>query len=83
MQAIQSERRTDMTNELLKGVKMGTRDGGSPSAVVDIETLQTNKSRDAGRAEQDPERGPRVKLPSRSFTRIEDELKQKMMEIRS
>ena len=68
-QAMQAERAvTDMTNDLLKknaeALKMGTIETAKESqrGVVDIETLQqTNKSliETLGRAEQDPERGPR------------------------
>ena len=93
-QAMQAERAvTDMTNELLKknadALKMGTLETARESqrGVVDIETLQqTNKSlietldelnkiQTEGRA--------KWAAAQQELTRIEDELKQKMMEIRN
>ena len=93
-QAMQAERAvTDMTNELLKknadALKMGTLETARESqrGVVDIETLQqTNKSLietlDELNKIQTEGRAKRV-AAEQELTRIEDELKQKMMEIRS
>ena len=93
-QAMQAERAvTDMTNELLKknadALKMGTIETAKESqrGVVDIETLQqTNKSLietlDELNKIQSEGRAKRV-AAEQELTRIEDELKQKMMEIRS
>ena len=91
--AMEAERAvTDMTNDLLKknadALKMGTLETARESqrGVVDIETLQqTNKSlietldelnkiQSEGRAKR--------QAAEQELTRIEDELKQKMMEIR-
>ncbi len=93
-QAMQAERAvTDMTNDLLKKNAASPQDGyhrdrqGVQRGVVDIETLQqTNKQpdRDAGRAEQDPSEGRAKRAAAeQELGRIEDELKAKMMEIRS
>ena len=92
-QAMEAERAvTNMTNDLLKknaeALKMGTIETARESqrGVVDIETLQqTNKSlietldelnkiQSEGRAKR--------QAAEQELTRIEDELKQKMMEIR-
>ena len=93
-QAMQAERAvTDMTNELLKKnaetLKMGTIETAKESqrGIVDIETLQqTNKSLietlDELNKIQSEGRAKRV-AAEQELTRIEDELKQKMMEIRS
>ena len=93
-QAMQAERAvTDMTNDLLKknadALKMGTIETAKESqrGVVDIETLQqTNKSLIETLEElnkiQTEGRAKRV-AAEQELTRIEDELKQKMMEIRS
>ncbi len=93
-QAMQAERAvTDMTNELLKknadALKMGTIETAKESqrGVVDIETLQqTNKSLietlDELNKIQTEGRAKRA-AAEQELTRIEDELKQKMMEIRS
>ena len=91
--AMEAERAvTDMTNDLLKknadALKMGTLETARESqrGIVDIETLQqTNKSlietldelnkiQSEGRAKR--------QAAEQELTRIEDELKQKMMEIR-
>ena len=91
--AMEAERAvTDMTNDLLKknadALKMGTLETARESqrGIVDIETLQqTNKSlietldelnkiQSEGRAKR--------QAAQQELTRIEDELKQKMMEIR-
>ena len=93
-QAMQAERAvTDMTNELLKknadALKMGTLETARESqrGVVDIETLQqTNKSLietlDELNKIQTEGRTKRA-AAQQELTRIEDELKQKMMEIRN
>ena len=93
-QAMQAERAvTNMTNDLLKknaeALKMGTIETAKESqrGVVDIETLQqTNKSLietlDELNKIQTEGRAKRV-AAEQELTRIEDELKQKMMEIRS
>ena len=93
-QAMQAERAvTDMTNELLKKnaetLKMGTIETAKESqrGIVDIETLQqTNKSLietlDELNKIQSEGRAKRA-AAEQELTRIEDELKQKMMEIRS
>ena len=93
-QAMQAERAvTDMTNELLKKnaetLKMGTIETAKESqrGIVDIETLQqTNKSLietlDELNKIQNEGRAKRA-AAEQELTRIEDELKQKMMEIRS
>ena len=93
-QAMQAERAvTDMTNDLLKknaeALKMGTIETAKESqrGVVDIETLQqTNKSLietlDELNKIQSEGRAKRV-AAEQELTRIEDELKTKMMEIRS
>ncbi len=93
-QAMQAERAvTDMTNELLKKnaetLKMGTIETAKESqrGVVDIETLQqTNKSLietlDELNKIQNEGRAKRT-AAEQELTRIEDELKAKMMEIRS
>lgn len=93
-QAMQAERAvTDMTNELLKknaaALKQGTIETAKESqrGVVDIETLQqTNKSLietlDELNKIQTEGRAKRA-AAQQELTRIEDELKQKMMEIRS
>ena len=93
-QAMQAERAvTDMTNELLKknadALKMGTIETARESqrGVVDIETLQqTNKSLietlDELNKIQSEGRAKRA-AAEQELTRIEDELKTKMMEIRS
>ena len=93
-QAMQAERAvTDMTNDLLKknaeALKMGTIETAKESqrGVVDIETLQqTNKSLietlDELNKIQSEGRAKRA-AAEQELTRIEDELKQKMMEIRS
>ena len=93
-QAMQAERAvTDMTNDLLKknaeALKMGTIETAKESqrGVVDIETLQqTNKSLietlDELNKIQNEGRAKRV-AAEQELTRIEDELKTKMMEIRS
>ena len=92
-QAMEAERAvTNMTNDLLKknaeALKLGTLETARESqrGVVDIETLQqTNKSlietldelnkiQSEGRAKR--------QAAQQELTRIEDELKQKMMEIR-
>ena len=84
---------TDMTNDLLKknaeALKMGTIETARESqrGVVDIETLQqTNKSLietlDELNKIQNEGRAKRV-AAEQELTRIEDELKTKMMEIRS
>ena len=84
---------TEMTNELLKknadALKMGTIETAKESqrGVVDIETLQqTNKSLIETLDELNKiQREGRAKRAAaeQELTRIEDELKQKMMEIRS
>ena len=93
-QAMQAERAvTDMTNELLKknadALKMGTIETARESqrGVVDIETLQqTNKSLietlDELNKIQSEGRAKRA-AAEQELNRIEDELKAKMMEIRS
>ncbi|MGN0708552.1 MAG: toxic anion resistance protein [Faecalibacterium sp.] len=93
-QAMQAQRAvTDMTNELLKknaeALKMGTIETAKEAqrGVVDIETLQqTNKSLietlDELNKIQNEGRAKRA-AAEQELTRIEDELKQKMMEIRS
>ena len=93
-QAMQAERAvTDMTNDLLKknakALKMGTIETAKESqrGVVDIETLQqTNKSLietlDELNKIQTEGRAKRT-AAEQELTRIEDELKAKMMEIRS
>ena len=92
-QAMEAQRAvTDMTNELLKKnaetLKLGTLETAKESqrGIVDIETLQqTNKSlietldelnkiQTEGRAKRE--------AATQELTRIEDELKQKMMEFR-
>ena len=92
--AMQAERAvTDMTNELLKknadALKMGTLETAKESqrGVVDIETLQqTNKSLietlDELNKIQTEGRAKRA-AAEQELTRIEDELRAKMMEIRS
>ena len=91
-QAMQAERAvTDMTNDLLKknaeALKMGTIETAKESqrGVVDIETLQqTNKSLietlDELNKIQSEGRAKRA-AAEQELNRIEDELKQKMMEI--
>ena len=91
-QAMQAEREvTDMTNELLKKnaetLKMGTIETAKESqrGIVDIETLQqTNKSLietlDELNKIQSEGRAKRA-AAEQELNRIEDELKQKMMEI--
>ena len=93
-QAMQAESAVpDMTNELLKknadALKMGTLETARESqrGVVDIETLQqTNKSLietlDELNKIQTEGRAKRA-AAQQELTRIEDELKQKMMEIRN
>ena len=93
-QAMQAERAvTDMTNDLLKknaeALKLGTIETAKESqrGVVDIETLQqTNKSLietlDELNKIQTEGRAKRA-AAQQELTRIEDELKAKMMEIRS
>ena len=93
-QAMQAERAvTDMTNDLLKknaeALKLGTIETAKESqrGVVDIETLQqTNKSLietlDELNKIQTEGRAKRA-AAEQELTRIEDELKAKMMEIRS
>ena len=93
-QAMQAERAvTDMTNELLKknadALRMGTLETAKESqrGVVDIETLQqTNKSLietlDELNKIQTEGRAKRA-AAEQELTRIEDELRAKMMEIRS
>ena len=93
-QAMQAERAvTDMTNDLLKknaeALKLGTIETAKESqrGVVDIETLQqTNKSLietlDELNKIQSEGRAKRA-AAEQELTRIEDELKSKMMEIRS
>ena len=93
-QAMQAERAvTDMTNDLLKknaeALKMGTIETAKESqrGIVDIETLQqTNKSLietlDELNKIQSEGRAKRA-AAEQELTRIEDELKTKMMEIRS
>ena len=93
-QAIDAQRAvSDMTNELLKknaaALKQGTIDTAKESerGIVDIETLQqTNKSLietlDELNKIQSEGRSKR-QAAEQELTRIEDELKQKMMEIRS
>ena len=93
-QAMQAERAvTDMTNDLLKKnaetLKLGTIETAKESqrGVVDIETLQqTNKSLietlDELNKIQTEGRAKRA-AAQQELTRIEDELKTKMMEIRS
>ena len=93
-QAMQAERAvTDATNELLKKnaatLKQGTIEIAKESerGIVDIETLQqTNKqlieTLDELNKIQTEGRAKRV-AAEQELTRIEDELKQKMMEIRS
>ena len=93
-QAMQAERAvTDATNELLKKnaatLKQGTIEIAKESerGIVDIETLQqTNKSLietlDELNKIQNEGRAKRV-AAEQELTRIEDELKTKMMEIRS
>ena len=84
---------TDMTNELLKknaeALKLGTIETAKESqrGIVDIETLQqTNKSLietlDELNKIQSEGRAKRA-AAEQELTRIEDELKTKMMEIRS
>lgn len=92
-QAMQAERAvTDMTNELLKKnaetLKMGTIETAKEAqrGVVDLETLQqTNKSLietlDELNKIQNEGRTKRA-AAEQELNRIEDELKQKMMEIR-
>ena len=92
-QAMQAERAvTDMTNELLKKnaetLKMGNIETAKESqrGIVDIETLQqTNKSLietlDELNKIQSEGRAKRA-AAEQELNRIEDELKQKMMEIR-
>ena len=93
-QAMQAERAvTDMTNDLLKkhaeALKLGTIETAKESqrGVVDIETLQqTNKSLietlDELNKIQSEGRAKRA-AAEQELNRIEDELKAKMMEIRS
>ena len=93
-QAMQAERAvTNMTNDLLKknaeALKMGTIETAKESqrGIVDIETLQqTNKSLietlDELNKIQSEGRAKRA-AAEQELTRIEDELKTKMMEIRS
>ena len=93
-QAMQAERAvTNMTNDLLKknaeALKMGTIETAKESqrGIVDIETLQqTNKSLietlDELNKIQSEGRAKRAAV-EQELTRIEDELKTKMMEIRS
>ena len=93
-QAMQAERAvTNMTNDLLKknaeALKLGTIETAKESqrGIVDIETLQqTNKSLietlDELNKIQSEGRAKRV-AAEQELTRIEDELKTKMMEIRS
>ena len=93
-QAMQAERAvTDMTNDLLKknaeALKIGTIETAKESqrGVVDIETLQqTNKSLietlDELNKIQSEGRAKRA-AAEQELNRIEDELKAKMMEIRS
>ena len=93
-QAMEAERAvTNMTNDLLKknaeALKLGTIETAKESqrGVVDIETLQqTNKSLietlDELNKIQTEGRSKR-QAAEQELTRIEDELKQKMMEIRS
>ena len=93
-QAMQAERAvTDLTNDLLKknaeALKMGTIETAKESqrGVVDIETLQqTNKSLietlDELNKIQSEGRAKRA-AAEQELNRIEDELKAKMMEIRS
>ena len=93
-QAMQAERAvTDMTNDLLKknaeALKLGTIETAKESqrGVVDIETLQqTNKSLietlDELNKIQTEGRAKRA-AAEQELTRIEDELRAKMMEIRS
>ena len=93
-QAMQAERAvTNMTNDLLKknaeALKLGTIETAKESerGVVDIETLQqTNKSLietlDELNKIQSEGRAKRA-AAEQELTRIEDELKTKMMEIRS
>ena len=93
-QAMQAERAvTDMTNDLLKknaeALKLGTIETAKESqrGVVDIETLQqTNKSLietlDELNKIQNEGRAKRA-AAEQELNRIEDELKAKMMEIRS
>lgn len=93
-QAMQAERAvTNMTNDLLKknaeALKLGTIETAKESqrGIVDIETLQqTNKSLietlDELNKIQSEGRAKRA-AAEQELTRIEDELKQKMMEIRS
>ena len=93
-QAMQAERAvTDMTNDLLRknaeALKMGTIETAKESqrGVVDIETLQqTNKSLietlDELNKIQNEGRAKRA-AAEQELNRIEDELKAKMMEIRS
>ena len=93
-QAMQAERAvTDMTNDLLKknaeALKLGTIETAKESqrGIVDIETLQqTNKSLIETLDELNKIQGEgRAKRAAaeQELTRIEDELKAKMMEIRS
>ena len=93
-QAMQAERAvTNMTNDLLKknaeALKLGTIETAKESqrGIVDIETLQqTNKSLietlDELNKIQSEGRAKRA-AAEQELTRIEDELKAKMMEIRS
>ena len=93
-QAMQAERAvTNMTNDLLKknaeALKLGTIETAKESqrGIVDIETLQqTNKSLietlDELNKIQSEGRAKRA-AAEQELTRIEDELKQKMMEIRN
>ena len=93
-QAMQAERAvTNMTNDLLKknaeALKLGTIETAKESqrGIVDIETLQqTNKSLietlDELNKIQSEGRAKRA-AAEQELTRIEDELKTKMMEIRS
>ena len=93
-QAMQAERAvTNMTNDLLKknaeALKLGTIETAKESqrGIVDIETLQqTNKSLietlDELNKIQTEGRAKRA-AAEQELTRIEDELKSKMMEIRS
>ncbi|MCI7101598.1 MAG: toxic anion resistance protein, partial [Faecalibacterium sp.] len=93
-QAMEAERAvTDMTNELLKknaaALKQGTIETAKEAqrGIVDIETLQqTNKSLietlDELNKIQSEGRAKRA-AAEQELNRIEDELKAKMMEIRS
>ncbi len=93
-QAMQAERAvTDMTNELLKKNAEALKHGhhrdrqGEPARYRghrDAAADQQEPDRDAGRAEQDPSEGRAKRAAAeQELNRIEDELKAKMMEIRS